>query len=70
MRDFIITETNWAFYGLLAQCISRPNEYVLAIRGTEDLTEWWDDLHLPSLSRCRASATSRMDFSGSTRPYG
>ena len=44
MRDFIITETNWAFYGLLAQCISKPNEYVLAIRGTEDLTEWWDDL--------------------------
>jgi len=44
MRDFIITETNWIFYGLLEQRISKPNEYVLAIRGTENLTEWWDDI--------------------------
>jgi hypothetical protein len=44
MRDFIITKTNWTFYGLLARCISKPHEHVLAIRGTENLTEWWDDI--------------------------
>ena len=44
MRDFIITETNWTFYGLLAQCIAKPHEHILAIRGTENLTEWWDDI--------------------------
>jgi hypothetical protein len=44
MRDFIITRTNWTFYGLLAQCISKPSEHVLVIRGTENLIEWWDDI--------------------------
>ena len=44
MRDFIFEEGNWTFYGLLAQNPSGTNDYVLAIRGTSDLTEWWDDL--------------------------
>lgn len=44
MRDFIFEEGNWTFYGLLAQNPLVADEYVLAIRGTSDLTEWWDDL--------------------------
>jgi hypothetical protein len=44
MRDFVVEEGIWTFYGLIAQNTSKPNEYILAIRGTENLTEWWDDL--------------------------
>jgi hypothetical protein len=44
MRDFIFNYGNWTCYGLLAQSPSNANDYVLAIRGTSDLTEWWDDL--------------------------
>jgi hypothetical protein len=44
MRDFIIAEGDWTFYGLIAQSKTKPAEHVLAIRGTENLTEWWDDL--------------------------
>jgi hypothetical protein len=44
MRDFIFEDGDWTFYGLLAHNPSVANEYLLAIRGTSDLTEWWDDL--------------------------
>ncbi|HLN38207.1 MAG TPA: lipase family protein [Xanthobacteraceae bacterium] len=44
MRDFIFESGNWTFYGLIAQNPSDANDHVLAIRGTSDLTEWWDDL--------------------------
>jgi hypothetical protein len=44
MRDFIFEAGNWTFYGLIAQNPSAANDFVLAIRGTQDLTEWWDDL--------------------------
>lgn len=44
MRDFIFNYGNWTFYGLLAHNPSVANDYLLAIRGTSDLTEWWDDL--------------------------
>jgi Lipase (class 3) len=44
MWDFIFESGNWTFYGLIAQNPSGANDYVLAIRGTSDLTEWWDDL--------------------------
>jgi triacylglycerol lipase len=44
MRDFIFESGDWTFYGLIAQNPSGANDYVLAIRGTSDLTEWWDDL--------------------------
>jgi hypothetical protein len=44
MRDFVIEEGNWTFYGLMAQHASSTNEFILAIRGTADMTEWWDDL--------------------------
>jgi Lipase (class 3) len=44
MRDFVFNYGNWTCYGLLAQSPSNANDYVLAIRGTSDWTEWWDDL--------------------------
>jgi pimeloyl-ACP methyl ester carboxylesterase len=44
MRDFIFNYGNWTCYGLLAQSPSNANDYVLAIRGTSDWTEWWNDL--------------------------
>jgi Lipase (class 3) len=44
MKDFVIEDGNWTFYGLIAQHTAKPNGFVLAIRGTENLTEWWDDL--------------------------
>jgi hypothetical protein len=43
MRDFIFESGNWTFYGVLAHNPG-TDDYVLAIRGTSDLTEWWDDL--------------------------
>lgn len=44
MKDFIVTSGDWSFYGLLAQSTDHPDRFVLAIRGTSDLEEWWDDL--------------------------
>ena len=44
MKDFVIEDGNWTFYGLIAQHTAKPNTFVLAIRGTQNLTEWWDDL--------------------------
>ena len=43
MRDFIFEEGDWTFYGMLAHNPG-TDDYVLAIRGTSDPTEWWDDL--------------------------
>jgi Lipase (class 3) len=43
MRDFIFEEGDWTFYGMLAHNPG-TDDYVLAIRGTSNLTEWWDDL--------------------------
>jgi hypothetical protein len=44
MNDFIIVGGNWTFYGFIAQSTVDPNKFILAIRGTETLEEWWDDL--------------------------
>ena len=44
MKDFIISSTDFTFYGLIARDTSKTNSYVLAVRGTQDLEEWWDDL--------------------------
>jgi hypothetical protein len=44
MKDFVIEDGNWTFYGLIAQHTINANEFVLAIRGTSNLTEWLDDI--------------------------
>jgi hypothetical protein len=43
MQDFFIWESPYTFYGLIAQDPSGENDYVLAIRGTSNPIEWWDD---------------------------
>jgi hypothetical protein len=43
MKDFFIWQGPYEFYGLLAQSPDNVNDYVLAIRGTSDTEEWWDD---------------------------
>jgi hypothetical protein len=44
MKDFILASEDWSFYGLIAQSTTDPNKSILAIRGTSNPTEWWDDL--------------------------
>ena len=43
MRDFIIGSTGPLFYGFVAQSVASPDRFVLAIRGTSNGIEWWDD---------------------------
>jgi len=44
MKDFLIESSDWSFYGLMAQSTSDTGKFILAIRGTDNPTEWWDDL--------------------------
>ena len=43
MNDFLLSSTGPMFYGFIAQ--GAQNRFVVAIRGTSNLEEWWDDLH-------------------------
>jgi hypothetical protein len=43
MSDFIFGRTEPRFYGYVARNKNTEQDFVLAIRGTEGLTEWWDD---------------------------
>ena len=43
MKDFFIWQSPYQFYGLLARNPNKVNDFVLAIRGTSDAEEWWDD---------------------------
>jgi predicted lipase len=43
MRDFILDSTDPVFYGFIAHSDGNPNQAVLAIRGTSNGVEWWDD---------------------------
>jgi hypothetical protein len=45
MRDFILGSTDPVFYGFIAQNMTDANEFVLAIRGTLNGVEWWDDFN-------------------------
>jgi Lipase (class 3) len=53
MQDFVFSGTGPVFYGFVAQSLATPSQYVLAIRGTSDWEEWWDDLHAISLTEFR-----------------
>jgi len=48
MSDFIFGSVPGCFYGIVAQQTGQPSSYVLAIRGTSNTMEWWDDLHMSS----------------------
>jgi kumamolisin len=43
MQDFIIASTGPTFYGFIARSSADPTAFVLAIRGTSNAVEWWDD---------------------------
>lgn len=44
MKDFVIEDGSWTFYGFIAQTAADESKWVLAIRGTDNNTELWDDL--------------------------
>lgn len=50
MEDFFGDATEPKFYGLIAQNFANSDSFVLAIRGTEGLIEWWDDAHFASVA--------------------
>jgi hypothetical protein len=43
MQDFILDSTAPVFYGFIAHSDQNPNQAILAIRGTANGVEWWDD---------------------------
>ncbi len=43
MRDFILGSLTPVFYGFIAQSTTDPKRFTLAIRGTSNGVEWWDD---------------------------
>ena len=43
MQDFIFAGTGPTFYGFIAQSMTDANRFVVAIRGTSNGVEWWDD---------------------------
>ena len=45
MRDFILGSTDPVFYGFIAQSTIDASQFVLAIRGTSNGVEWWDDVN-------------------------
>jgi kumamolisin len=45
MQDFIIGSIGPTFYGFIAQSTANRNQFVLAIRGTSNAVEWWDDVN-------------------------
>ncbi len=49
MRDFILWSTDPVFYGFLAQSVTDLSRFVLAIRGTSNAIEWWDDVNAGAL---------------------
>ena len=45
MQDFFVFgSTGKVFYGFIAHSESDPNRAIMAIRGTSDDLEWWDDI--------------------------
>ncbi|HTZ70951.1 MAG TPA: GH25 family lysozyme, partial [Acetobacteraceae bacterium] len=43
MQDFILQSTAPTFYGFIAQSKVGPSQFIVAIRGTSNGVEWWDD---------------------------
>jgi hypothetical protein len=43
MQDFILGSIGPTFYGFIAQSTSNVNQFIVAIRGTSNGVEWWDD---------------------------
>ena len=43
MQDFVVEGTGPVFYGFVARSVADPARFVLALRGTQSLTELFDD---------------------------
>jgi hypothetical protein len=43
MQDFVLGNTAPLFYGFIAYSSENPSHAILAIRGTANEVEWWDD---------------------------
>jgi C1A family cysteine protease/GH25 family lysozyme M1 (1,4-beta-N-acetylmuramidase) len=45
MKDFVLGSTDPTFYGFVAQSLQATNQFIIAIRGTANGIEWWDDFN-------------------------
>jgi C1A family cysteine protease/GH25 family lysozyme M1 (1,4-beta-N-acetylmuramidase) len=45
MQDFVLESTAPLFYGFIAENETSPSQLVIALRGTSNGVEWWDDLN-------------------------
>jgi GH25 family lysozyme M1 (1,4-beta-N-acetylmuramidase) len=45
MQDFVLESIAPLFYGFIAESTTIPGQLVLALRGTSDGIEWWDDFN-------------------------
>jgi GH25 family lysozyme M1 (1,4-beta-N-acetylmuramidase) len=45
MQDFVLQSTAPLFYGFVAENQTAPGQLILALRGTSDVIEWWDDFN-------------------------
>ena len=50
MDDFITGSTGPEFYGFIAQSTQDTSKFIVALRGTSSLEEWWDDLNALKLT--------------------
>ena len=50
MDDFITGGTGPEFYGFIAESAQDTSEFIVALRGTSSLEEWWDDLNALKLT--------------------
>ena len=45
MDDFLLASTGPQFYGFVAQSAQDAGQFIVALRGTSSVEEWWDDLN-------------------------
>jgi GH25 family lysozyme M1 (1,4-beta-N-acetylmuramidase) len=50
MQDFVLESTDPLFYGFIAESQTMPGRLVLALRGTSNGVEWWDDINALELT--------------------
>lgn len=61
MTDFGILFNEKKFYGFVARSLQNRHEFVLAIRGTEGVLEWWDDCFASLVPFTQVRAAGRVE---------
>lgn len=61
MTDFGIFRDETKFYGFIARSQANRHEFVLAIRGTEGVMEWWDDAFAPLVPFTQVPQAGRVE---------